>query len=137
MRAEIAGRTALESELRTAVERDQFVVYYQPLVNSQGEVRGAEALVRWKHPKRGVIAPGVFIPVAEEMGLIVAIGNLVLEKACAQAQQWRLRYPAFRIAVNVSARQVRDRGLNLQSSRRSKNLVFRPTRSSSKLRRAC
>jgi diguanylate cyclase (GGDEF)-like protein/PAS domain S-box-containing protein len=110
MRAEIAGRTALESELRTAVERDQFVVYYQPLVDAQGVVRGAEALARWKHPKRGVIAPAVFIPVAEETGLIVAIGNLILDKACAQAQKWRLRDPAFRIAVNVSARQVRDRG---------------------------
>ena len=77
-------KAALEQELARAVRQSQFVLHYQPQVDAQGQVLGAEALLRWKHPVRGMVSPAAFIPVAEETGQIVLLGSWVLETACAQ-----------------------------------------------------
>ncbi len=100
---------ALEAEMRRALERDEFVLHYQPIVAaSTGRITGVEALVRWQHPQRGLLQPQQFVPVAEETGLIVPLGTWVLHAACAQARAWLdAGLPAARIAVNISARQFR------------------------------
>ncbi len=113
MHAIASERLLLEADLREAVDREQFVVEYQPLVVLEsGEIIGAEALVRWACPKRGVVSPRVFVPVAEETGLIVPIGRWVLQRACVTAQEWtRTCGIPLRITVNLSARQLQDAGL--------------------------
>ena len=113
MNASILERLVLETDLRHALEREEFVVYYQPQVSlSTGQVVGAEALVRWQHPERGLVMPMEFIPVAEETGLIVPLGEWVLRTACAQSKAWRDEgLPCTRIAVNLSARQFQQRDL--------------------------
>jgi diguanylate cyclase (GGDEF)-like protein len=102
----------LESELRQALVNDELLLYYQPKVSLRsGRIVGAEALLRWRHPVRGLVSPGVFIPVAEESGLILDLGTWVLEQACRQIRDWRednLIMPP--VAVNLSARQF-DRQL--------------------------
>jgi diguanylate cyclase (GGDEF)-like protein len=100
-------RLALESSLRRALERNEFVLHYQPKVDIRsGRITGMEALMRWQHPTNGLIPPMQFIPLAEETGLIVAIGEWVLRAACAQSQSWRKQgLPPLRLAVNLSARQ--------------------------------
>ncbi|MFK0385801.1 putative bifunctional diguanylate cyclase/phosphodiesterase [Agrobacterium sp. NPDC090273] len=97
-------------ELRTALEFDQFVLHYQPQVNlDTGEIFGVEALVRWQHPSEGLLGPGEFIDLAEETGLIVELGELVLKKACRQAKLWRqLGLAPVKMAVNVSPRQFQS-----------------------------
>ncbi len=99
----------LESNLATAMARGEFVVHYQPLVDAHSRrISGAEALVRWRHPKHGLIAPDEFIPVAEESGLIVRLGEFVLRTACAQHAAWlEAGGPSIRLAVNISARHFR------------------------------
>ena len=98
-----------ESGLRQALSRGEFVLHYQPQVGGGGRVRGAEALVRWQHPERGLVAPGEFIAVAEEAGLIEAIGEWVLHTACREAAAWRARgLPFGRVAVNLSPLQMRQ-----------------------------
>ena len=108
-------RLALEGTLRRAIERDEFVLHYQPMASiSTGEIVGTEALVRWQHPEHGLLAPSGFIPVAEETGLIVPMGRLVLMEACRQAKEWQRRYPKappLAVGVNLSARQLRHPGL--------------------------
>ncbi len=110
MNAEVVKRSTLERELRRAVSEQQFILHYQPQVDPRtGRVRGVEALVRWRHPERGLVMPRHFIGVAEETGLIVAIGDIVLAAACAQFRAWRdkgieLEY----VAANVSSRQFRQ-----------------------------
>jgi EAL domain-containing protein (putative c-di-GMP-specific phosphodiesterase class I)/CheY-like chemotaxis protein len=101
---------ALEALLRHALAQGEFQVYYQPQVNiANGQVIGAEALVRWQNPDRGIISPGEFIPLAEETGLIIQIGEWVLLSACAQAASWLAAgFSPFRISVNLSARQLSD-----------------------------
>ena len=103
-------RLDLEADLRLAIERQQLMVHYQPIVNlGTGEVEGVEALVRWQHSEKGLIPPLEFIPVAEEIGLIRAIGLFVLEETCAQSRAWLDQFPAvvpFRICVNVSVHQI-------------------------------
>jgi diguanylate cyclase (GGDEF)-like protein/PAS domain S-box-containing protein len=99
-------RLSLESQLRRGVERGEMLLFYQPKVSiATGKIIGAEALVRWKHPERGMVPPGEFIPIAEETGLIVQISAWVLEEACRQAKLWKDEgLPVTRIAVNLSAR---------------------------------
>ncbi len=103
-------RLSLENELRQAIAQQQFEVFYQPKIDIRsGNVAGAEALVRWRHPRRGLLLPGAFIQVAEEMGLIGAIGSQVLETVCRTSVQWReAGLPATRIAINLSAQQFAD-----------------------------
>ncbi|SFH14724.1 bifunctional diguanylate cyclase/phosphodiesterase [Methylobacterium gossipiicola] len=100
------ARSQLDLDMRRALETDEFEVHYQPLVDSQtGVVTSAEALVRWRHPERGLIAPADFIPLAEETGLITQLGAWVLQTACRQASAWST---TIRIAVNLSPVQFRD-----------------------------
>lgn len=103
-------RTALMADLRFALNARQFEVFYQPQVSLRdGTLTGLEALVRWRHPKRGLVEPAAFIPLAEELGLIGRIGQLVIEQALTQASQWRSRFGlTFTLALNVSALQLRD-----------------------------
>ncbi len=103
----------MESHLHRAVERQEFVLYYQPQINViTGEITQMEALLRWKHPELGLIAPGRFIPLAEENGLIVPIGEWVLRTACRQNCDWQAAgLPPIRVAVNLSARQLRQPNL--------------------------
>lgn len=103
-------KVKLESDLHTALERKQFELHYQPKVNiSTGAVHGAEALLRWRHPVRGLIPPGEFIPIAEDCGLIGTIGAWVVREACRQARAWQLQgLPPLRVAVNLSPSQFRQ-----------------------------
>lgn len=100
----------LESDLKQALANEEFFLCYQPQLSlATGEVRGVEALIRWRHPVRGVLTPGSFIGLAEESGLIVPIGDWVLAHACAQARAWREEgLPSLRMAVNISALQFRQ-----------------------------
>ena len=97
-------------EIRDGLERNEFVVYYQPKIDLlTGSILGLEALVRWIHPEKGLIPPGVFIPIAEESNLIVAIGHFVLKEACTQLKQWHDQgHLSLQMAVNVAAQQLRD-----------------------------
>jgi diguanylate cyclase (GGDEF)-like protein/PAS domain S-box-containing protein len=106
-------KLSLESDMRRALEREEFVVHYQPIVEvATGIITGFEALVRWEHPTRGTIQPDDFIPLAEETGLIVPLGDWVLRAACAQQKRWeRLDCPSGRVTVNMSARQFQQRDL--------------------------
>ncbi len=112
MQAEVAARAALDNDLREALEEGQFCLYYQPQVDHAGHWTGAEALVRWQHPGRGLVSPAQFIPQTEATGLILPLGNWVLETACQQLVAWD-RLPAtahLTVAVNISARQFRQAG---------------------------
>ena len=115
MNAQALARFQLESELRHALERNEFLLYYQPLVSLRtGYIEGWEALVRWKHPERGLVPPLEFIPLAEETGLIVPLGKWVLEEAVRQASLWATRFPSDPprlISVNISGRQFQQRDL--------------------------
>jgi diguanylate cyclase (GGDEF)-like protein len=113
MNASVADPLALESELRSALEREEFVVFYQPQVSTADwQIVGVEALVRWRHPERGLVPPADFIPMAEESGLILPLGEWVLRTACAQARAWQeAGLPPTRVAVNVSGRQFQLRTL--------------------------
>jgi diguanylate cyclase (GGDEF)-like protein len=101
-------RLLLENSLRSALQRDELRVHYQPQIDLRvGRLVGLEALVRWQHPERGLLSPGVFIPVAEETGLIMPIGRWVLENACRQLAEWlQAGLPRLRVAVNLSAKQL-------------------------------
>lgn len=110
MQTSITFRVALERELRKAIDKEQLQLYYQVQVDNAGHQLGAEALIRWVHPERGLISPAQFIPLAEETGLILPIGNWVLNTACAQIKTWH-KNPLARdltLSINVSAKQFRQ-----------------------------
>jgi len=107
MDAELQERKALEYDLRQAILKDELEVHYQPLIGDDQQVAAVEALVRWRHPVRGLVPPADFIPLAEETGLIVSVGEWVLETACRQALEW----DGLRVAVNLSPVQFRNREL--------------------------
>jgi len=107
----------LETALRRALERREFRLHYQPVVSlTTGQITGAEALLRWKHPERGLVPPLEFIPLAEENGLILEIGAWVLKEACRQMKEWqdKLGQPHLEIGVNLSSRQFQVPGLVAQ-----------------------
>jgi diguanylate cyclase (GGDEF)-like protein/PAS domain S-box-containing protein len=108
--SDASARLTLESHLHRALERQEFALYYQPQVNVvTGEILQMEALVRWNHPKMGLIPPTQFIPLAEETGLILSLGEWVLRTACAQNRAWQLAgLPPIRVAVNLSAQQFKQ-----------------------------
>jgi len=113
MDAQAHERLRLENDLRRALERGELVLHYQPQARlADGQVCSVEALVRWNHPRDGLLAPGAFIPLAEETGLILAIGDWVLNEACRQWRRWQDQgLVGLRMAVNLSARQLRRPGL--------------------------
>ena len=105
MDADLSKRKLIEQELREAIEQNRLDVLYQPIVNASGEkVVGVEALARWTHPQRGLIAPADFIPIAEHSGLIIELGDYVLRRACTEGKSW----PGLTVAVNVSPLQFRQ-----------------------------
>ncbi len=110
MQAALAERAAMEADLRRAIEEGQFVFLYQPQVDSERGVVGAEALIRWDHPEQGMVLPRQFIPLAEETGLIRLVGRWVLQTACRQLKAWAgdARTRELKLAINVSARQFRQ-----------------------------
>ncbi|MDR7377949.1 diguanylate cyclase (GGDEF)-like protein [Rhodoferax ferrireducens] len=107
-------RMRLINDLRVAIAEHQFSVFYQPIVDLKtGQIRKAEALVRWRHPVDGMVSPADFVPVAEETGMIVDIGNWVFQQAVKQVTQWRkTHHPDFQVSVNVSPVQFRNEGIN-------------------------
>jgi diguanylate cyclase (GGDEF)-like protein/PAS domain S-box-containing protein len=122
MDEDLVGRLELVGDLRRARVEEEFVVHYQPTVALEtGALVGVEALLRWRHPTRGIVPPNEFIPLAEETGRIVEIGRWVLEEACRQTARWRSELPGvehLKVSVNVSTRQVRRPGL-LEDVRRA------------------
>jgi diguanylate cyclase (GGDEF)-like protein/PAS domain S-box-containing protein len=107
LRSKLERRLETEADLHRAVEREEFTVYYQPVVDlGTGAMISLEALVRWEHPQRGLVAPDEFIPLAEESGLIVPIGAWVLDQACQQLVEWQQVAPSLSVAVNLSGRQI-------------------------------
>ena len=109
LQVRLKARAAMEEDLRQGMQSDQFLLYYQPQMKGE-RLTGVEALLRWKHPKRGIVLPEEFIPLAEETGLILPLGNWVLETACRQIAAWGQRKETadITLAVNVSARQFRQ-----------------------------
>jgi diguanylate cyclase (GGDEF)-like protein/PAS domain S-box-containing protein len=111
MQAVVTTRAMLQADMREAILKEQFVLYYQPQVTGAGQLTGAEVLLRWQHPERGMVSPAEFIPLAEDTGLILPIGHWVLDRACTQLAIWA-NQPAFaqlKVAVNVSARQFHQK----------------------------
>ncbi len=111
----------LESDLRLALERQEFCLHYQPIISLvTGRLTGFEALARWKHPQQGFISPAKFIPVAEDTGLIVSLGEWVLREACRQMRAWQTQFPnllPLSISVNLAAQQIREPHLINQIAR--------------------
>jgi EAL domain-containing protein (putative c-di-GMP-specific phosphodiesterase class I) len=112
----VLERHGLKEELRLAIERQQLTLYFQPIVDlATGALVAEEALVRWEHPRRGIVGPSEFVPLAEETGLILSLGQYVLEEACQQARRWQARSdaglgdgPEVAVHVNLSAVELRD-----------------------------
>jgi diguanylate cyclase (GGDEF)-like protein len=113
MNEESQRRRAIEADLRQALDRGDFLLHYQPKLNlGTNRIPGAEALIRWRHPEQGFLAPGVFVPIAEKCKLIVPIGNWALQQACRQTKAWQdAGLPPLKVAVNLSAVQLREKGL--------------------------
>ncbi|OQW95100.1 MAG: hypothetical protein BWK79_03585 [Beggiatoa sp. IS2] len=118
MHTRVVNLLRMESDLRKALERDEFSVYYQPIVSLENlQTIGLEALVRWRHPERGLISPDQFIPIAEETGLIIDLGLWVFETACKQLQCWKKQFPeqnCLGMNINVSPVQLKQPGLAIQ-----------------------
>lgn len=132
VRSSTSNRLELESALRRAIDNEEFVLHYQPVVLLEtGEIVGAEALVRWQHPERGLMAPDQFIPAAEESGLIVPLGDWVLRQAIEDARWWTPTNPGsppLSIAVNVSAIQLRVPNLPFNVARLLSSSGVEPSR---------
>jgi diguanylate cyclase (GGDEF)-like protein len=113
MNAQVRERLNMESKLRRALDQEEFLLYYQPQVDlTTGMIVGTEALLRWQHPELGLVSPGKFIPVLEDIGMMVRVGEWVLQTACRQSKAWqRDGFPPLRMAVNISARQFSRRDL--------------------------
>ena len=113
MHAAVSSLLELEADLRRAIQNEEFRIYYQPLISlANGTVVGTEALLRWQHPKRGLLPPSAFITILEETGMIVPVGEWVLRAACKQNKAWQdAGFPHLRVAVNFSARQFRIKNL--------------------------
>lgn len=113
MQAATVKKLQLTKELRRALEKDEFEVYYQPIIDlKRNRISGFEALIRWHHPEQGLVSPATFIPCLEETGLIVGVGRLVLEKACRQLTSWQAQgFPHLTISVNLSALQLRHESI--------------------------
>ena len=107
-RSEVHARLQLEQQLRLAIERRQFELHYQPIMSlATRRIDGAEALIRWRHPEEGLVAPGAFLPLLESTGLILPVGEWVIEQAAQDRQRWQqLEMPAGRIAVNISPTEL-------------------------------
>jgi EAL domain-containing protein (putative c-di-GMP-specific phosphodiesterase class I) len=109
MHARALNLLQLENDLRRAIDRNELVLHYQPIVSlNSGRIKGFEALVRWHHPQRGYISPMDFVPIAEETGLIIPIGQWVFEEACRQVKEWQEQLPQFsslQMSINLSSRQ--------------------------------
>ena len=125
------GRLELEADLRRAIEQDELCVHYQPIVAlGPGRLLEFEALVRWNHPTRGLLSPGDFISLAEETGLIIPLGQLVLEQACRQAVRWQADYapdPPLMLSVNLSPRQFQQASLDIQIAETLQKTGMDPT----------
>lgn len=128
MNEKVTAKLELENSLRGALERGEFILEYQPQVESNtGNIVGVEALIRWNHPRLGVVQPMEFIPIAEETGLIIPIGDWVLERACQQSIEWQQRgLPSIRVAVNISARQFQQGDLASKVARLLKKTGLSP-----------
>ena len=113
MQEHIVKHLQLTAQLRYALEREEFILYYQPKMNlATGSINGMEALIRWQHPDEGMVNPADFIPLAEETGIIIPLGKWILYQACKQAKQWQLEgLDSLRLSVNLSARQFQDEEL--------------------------
>lgn len=112
MNEQAATRVSLEAAMRRGLENDEFQVYYQPKYGlAEGRIVGMEALVRWRHPERGMVSPVQFIPLAEESGLIVELGEWILRESCRQLRQWQAEGHDLTVAVNLSARQFKQPNL--------------------------
>ncbi len=115
MHTHVVGLMQLENDLRKAIERQEFELYYQPIVAlATGKIMGFEALVRWTHPEQGIISPVKFVPIAEETGLIIPLGQWVLREACRQMKEWQKIFPQeppLTISVNLSSRQFSQQSL--------------------------
>ena len=109
IQAAASARSVLAGDIRQGLQRDEFLLHYQPVVNEAGDMLGAEALVRWLHPQRGMVSPGEFIPLAEQTGLILPLGRRVMRMACDQLALWaaQTRTAGWSVAVNVSAHEFR------------------------------
>jgi diguanylate cyclase (GGDEF)-like protein/PAS domain S-box-containing protein len=114
MNALAHGRLRMENDLRRAIDRDELVLHYQPQLDlATGRVNAIEALLRWRHPDKGLVPPNAFIPMAEESGLVLLLGEWVLNEACRQVAQWHAQgLGPLRVAVNISARQLQRPGLD-------------------------
>ncbi|MEO1623289.1 MAG: EAL domain-containing protein, partial [Cyanobacteria bacterium J06632_3] len=129
MRSQLSTRLELEADLREALARQELLLYYQPLISLESmKVAGFEALIRWQHPEKGMISPVNFIPIAEDTGLIIPIGQWVLETACKQAYQWQQAFsrPDLFMSVNLSGRQFAQKDLVEQMTRILTDTGFDP-----------
>lgn len=110
MQESIAAKALIESELRVAIQQQQLILFYQPQVNTAGQLIGAEVLVRWQHPSKGLISPAEFIPVAESTGLILPLGRWVIEESCRQLSRWSASefFSELNLSVNISAHQFKQ-----------------------------
>ena len=131
MHAAALERLEMENDLRLAIERNELLVHYQPIVEIATEqVSGVEALVRWKHPTKGMIGPDRFIPLAEETGMIAAIGAWVLEQACNEVRGWDAAFPdrQLRLGVNISVRQLQRKNIVNEVRQLLRRTGFAPER---------